>query len=66
MRRLIISIAVSLLLAGSAAPASPSALICTLTSKKIEACCCQLKDGKLYCPLAKEAIESCCCKLDKQ
>jgi len=66
MRRLIISIAVSLLLAGSAAPASPSGLICTLTGKKIEACCCQLKDGKLYCPLAKKTIEACCCKLSGQ
>ena len=66
MRRLIISIAVSLLLAGSAAPALQSGLICTLTGRKIAACCCQLQDGKLYCPLAKQAIESCCCKLHTQ
>jgi hypothetical protein len=38
------------------------ALICTLTGKRIDACCCQLKDGKLYCPLAKTYIDACCCK----
>ena len=65
MRRLIMSSAVLLLLAGSANSwnvASESGLICTLTGKKIEACCCEQKDGKLYCPLAQKTIESCCCK----
>ncbi len=62
--RLFRSIAVALLLAGSASSAhlSGSGLICTLAGKKIDACCCQLKDGKLYCPLAKTYIEACCCK----
>ena len=41
-----------------------SGLLCTLTGKKIPACCCEQKDGKLYCPLAKKAIERCCCKSD--
>jgi hypothetical protein len=52
-----------LVLAGSATSGVPeSGLICTLTGKKIDACCCQMKDGKLYCPLAKKTIETCCCK----
>jgi len=62
MRRLIISTTVLLFLAGSATPALQSGLICTLTGKKIAACCCQLRDETLYCPLAKKTIESCCCK----
>ena len=62
MRRLIISTTVLLFLAGSATLALQSGLICTLTGKKIDACCCQLKDGKLYCPLAKTYIDACCCK----
>lgn len=37
-------------------------LVCSLTNKKIDKCCCEQKDGKLYCPLAKKAIEKCCCK----
>jgi len=36
---------------------------CSLTGKKIAACCCKpTKDGKLYCTLAKKKIDSCCCK----
>jgi hypothetical protein len=61
--RLMMALAISLVLAGSASSRSESGLICTLTGKKIAACCCQQKDGKLYCPLAKKKIESCCCKL---
>jgi len=63
--RFALAMLLSLLLAGaggSAARAAGTGLICTLTGKKIEACCCQVKDGKLYCPLAKKNIESCCCK----
>ncbi len=62
--RLIRAIAVSVLLTGTASSAhlSESGLICTLTGKKIDACCCQMKDGKLYCPLAKTYINACCCK----
>jgi len=66
MRRLIVCIAVSLFLAGSATPATQATLFCTLTGKKISACCCQLKDGALYCPLAKKIMENCCCKLNGQ
>ena len=63
--RLIRAVAVALLLAGSASSAhlSESGLICTLTGKRIDTCCCQLKDGKLYCPLAKTYIDTCCCKV---
>ena len=39
-----------------------SGLQCSLTGKKIAACCCEQKNGKLYCPLAKKTIEQCCCK----
>ena len=62
--RLMRAIAVSLLLSALASSAhlSESGLICTLTGQKIDACCCQLKDGKLYCPLAKTYIDACCCK----
>jgi len=62
--RLFRIVAVSLLIVGSASSAhlSESGLICTLTGKKIDACCCQLKDGKLYCPLAKTYSDHCCCK----
>jgi hypothetical protein len=65
--RLILAASLSLVLlfanAGSSRTAisEESGLICTLTGKKIEACCCQEKDGALYCPLAKQTIDHCCC-----
>jgi len=62
--RLLRAIAVALLLAGcvSSGHVSEPGLMCTLTGKKIDACCCQLKDGQLYCPLAQTYIDHCCCK----
>jgi len=65
--RLIMGFAISLvMLAGSASSRNTSSefgLMCTLTGKRIDACCCQQKDGKLYCPLAKQTIQACCCHL---
>lgn len=43
-----------------------SGVLCTLTGKRLAACCCEQRDGKLYCPLAKKAIEKCCCKSDSK
>ena len=62
MRRVIPMLALLLLSGFAVAGSGDERLVCTLTGKKIAACCCQQKNGKLYCPLAKKAIESCCCK----
>ena len=67
MHRILQVVFGTLLLAGfvSAVPASPkgqATLQCTLTGKKIESCCCEVRQGKLYCPLAKKTIDTCCCK----
>ena len=48
---------------GSVPAKSESGLMCTLTGKRIDACCCQMKDGALYCPLAKQKIDHCCYKM---
>ncbi len=46
-----------------AANTEKPAYSCSLTGKKIAACCCKkTNDGKLYCKLAKKTISSCCCK----
>ena len=59
----VLLLAISFIPSSTGATGSESAgLICTLAGKKIDACCCQLKDGRLYCPLAKTYIDSCCCK----
>ena len=48
---------------GTATTHEAGKLVCTLTGKTVEACCClQQKDGKLYCTLAKRTVDSCCCK----
>jgi hypothetical protein len=39
-------------------------LMCKLTAKKVEKCCCETRDGKLYCPLAKKEIKECCCEME--
>ena len=57
---LLLACATSLLAAGNATPAK---YVCSLTKKKISACCCtKTEDGKLYCTLAKKTIALCCCK----
>ncbi len=46
-----------------AANSEKAAYTCSLTGRKIGACCCKnTADGKLYCTLAKQTIASCCCK----
>ena len=62
MRRVIPVLALLLLSGFTVARSGDGELICTLTGKKISACCCQQKGGKLYCPLAKKTIDNCCCK----
>ena len=60
----IIAIATLQVIAGIGVGHSKAAvnnLICSLTGKTIETCCCEEKNGKLYCPLADKTIESCCC-----
>ena len=61
MRRFICA-GVLLALAGiGAAGVTFKGLVCSLTGKHIEQCCCEEKDGKLYCTLADKTIDSCCC-----
>lgn len=63
MRR-VIAIAILLVTAGIGAghtKATVKNLVCSLTGRTIETCCCQEKDGKLYCPLADKTIDDCCC-----
>ena len=41
--------------------AAVKSLVCSLTGKTIETCCCQEKNDKLYCTLADKTIDDCCC-----
>ena len=51
-----------LLPAGQQESKKQPALVCTLTHKKIEKCCCEKRGEKLYCTLAKKTIDKCCCE----
>lgn len=51
-----------LTLAAPQAPKKEAAILCTLTNKKIEKCCCEQRAGRLYCTLAKKTIDKCCCE----
>ena len=31
------------------------------TGKRIDKCCCEMKDGKFYCRLTKKTYDQCCC-----
>ncbi len=71
MRRIVLSVLGTLLLAGPvlAAPQAPKkqgAIRCTLTDKKVKKCCCKEQQGKLYCSLAKKTIDKCCCDPEQQ
>lgn len=37
-------------------------MTCTKTGKKIDKCCCEMKDGKFYCKLTKQTYDKCCCE----
>ena len=53
----------SLVALGASATQRATKVICTLTKRTIEKCCCvQQKDGKLYCTLANKTVDPCCCK----
>ncbi len=64
MRRLIFA-GILLALTGLGAGATAKGLVCSLTGKHIDQCCCEEKDGKLYCPLADKTVENCCCSDSK-
>ena len=67
MRRFLAVTLGTLLLAGLtlAAPQNPketSLLLCTLTNKKVEKCCCEPRGDKQYCLLAQKLVDRCCCR----
>ncbi len=37
-------------------------MTCTKTGKKIDQCCCEVKNGKFYCKLTKQTYDQCCCE----
>jgi hypothetical protein len=46
----------------NAVSAEQKKMTCTKTGKKIDACCCEEKNGRFYCKLTKETYDKCCCE----
>lgn len=45
------------------APAASPKLVCKLTGKKVDPCCCEVqKNGKWLCKLTGKELDKCCCK----
>ena len=61
MRKLFVTLSLTLLVAASALATSASALVCEKTGVTVDACCCVIQDGKMICTLTGEVVESCCC-----
>ena len=61
MKKLIGSLALSLLVAASTFAAEGSRMVCEKTGTVVDACCCVEKDGAIVCSLTGETVSSCCC-----
>jgi len=46
--------------AATALFASPT-LVCGLTAKQLQKCCCEQTDGKLVCKETGQVLDKCCC-----
>jgi hypothetical protein len=61
MKRLFVTVSLSLLVAAASLATSASALVCEKTGTTVDACCCVVQDGKMICTLTGEVVDSCCC-----
>ncbi|CAN5525145.1 hypothetical protein BH18VER2_BH18VER2_10920 [soil metagenome] len=61
MKNPILKIALATLAIASSAYAAQPKLFCTAAKKEINACCCEMKDGKSLCKLTGKTFEKCCC-----
>ena len=64
MKRLFVTLSLSLLVVASALATRASELVCEKTGITVESCCCEMQDGKMICTLTGEVVDSCCCTAD--
>jgi hypothetical protein len=43
--------------------AAQQKITCRITGKKMDKCCCEMKNGKFYCTLTKKTYDQCCCDM---
>ncbi len=62
MKKILGSLALALVIAGSALASTGSRMVCEKTGTVVDSCCCVVKDGAMICALTGERVETCCCK----
>jgi len=57
MRNSILSVGLGLAILASSAFGAEQKITCRVTGKKMDKCCCEMKDGKFYCKLTKKTYD---------
>ena len=61
MKKILGSLALTLVVAASALATTGSQMVCEKTGVVVDECCCVVKDGAMICTLTGEPVSSCCC-----
>ena len=62
MKNSILKVGVALAVLASSALGAGQKITCRETGKKLDKCCCEMKNGKFYCKLTKKTYDKCCCE----
>ncbi len=61
MKKAILSVGLVLALLSTSVFGAGQKMTCRKTGKRMNQCCCEVKDSKFYCTLTKKAYDKCCC-----
>jgi len=64
MKKSILSVSLGLAILASSAFGATQKITCRITGKKMDQCCCEMKNGKFYCKLTKKTYDQCCCDMN--
>jgi hypothetical protein len=57
MKKATLSVGVSVAVLAASAFGAGQKFTCRLTGKRMDKCCCEMKDGKFYCKLTKKTYD---------
>ena len=63
MKKSILTVSLALAILISSAFGAGQTITCRITGKKMDQCCCEMKNGKFYCKLTKKTYDQCCCDM---
>lgn len=61
MKKILGTLALALVVAGSTLASTGSQMVCQMTGTVVDSCCCVVKDGAMICTLTGERVDPCCC-----